>query len=35
MAWPELYRLNRQAVGANPGLIFPGMRLALRASGVN
>ncbi|WP_069816546.1 M23 family metallopeptidase [Streptomyces sp. TP-A0874] len=27
--WPSLYRANRQVVGADPDLIFPGQRLAL------
>lgn len=25
--WREFYRLNRQVIGANPNLIYPGMRL--------
>ncbi|MEU7186359.1 transglycosylase family protein [Streptomyces sp. NPDC045369] len=31
--WQEFYRLNRQVIGANPNLIHPGMRLAVRRSG--
>ncbi|MEV5595721.1 transglycosylase family protein [Streptomyces sp. NPDC052496] len=31
--WQEFYRLNRQVIGANPNLIYPGMRLAVRNSG--
>ena len=28
--WENLYRINRKTIGSNPGLIFPGQRLALR-----
>ncbi|WP_206503101.1 LysM peptidoglycan-binding domain-containing protein [Streptomyces chrestomyceticus] len=31
--WQEFYRLNRQVIGANPNLIYPGTRLAVRRSG--
>jgi nucleoid-associated protein YgaU len=27
--WSEVYKLNRQVVGANPGLIYPGQTLVL------
>ena len=27
--WENLYRINRKTIGSNPGLIFPGQRLAL------
>lgn len=27
--WQEFYRLNRKVIGANPDLIYPGMRLAV------
>lgn len=30
--WREFYRLNRKVIGANPHLIFPGMRLVLPRS---
>jgi murein DD-endopeptidase MepM/ murein hydrolase activator NlpD len=30
--WHQLYRDNRQAVGENPSLIFPGTKLVLRAA---
>ncbi len=33
LGWREFYRLNRQVIGANPHLIHPGMRLAVRHSG--
>ncbi|UKY55550.1 LysM peptidoglycan-binding domain-containing protein [Streptomyces inhibens] len=33
--WWEFYRLNRKVIGANPNLIFPGMRLAVPHSGGN
>ncbi|MFI0714313.1 transglycosylase family protein [Streptomyces inhibens] len=33
--WREFYRLNRKVIGANPNLIFPGMRLAVPHSGGN
>ncbi|MEU9112876.1 transglycosylase family protein [Streptomyces sp. NPDC048483] len=33
--WQEFYRLNRPVIGADPDLIYPGMRLAVRRSGVN
>jgi LysM repeat protein len=28
--WENLYRINRETIGKNPGLIFPGQRLTLR-----
>jgi len=28
--WENLYRINRDTIGRNPGLIYPGQRLALR-----
>jgi len=28
--WENLYRINRETIGKNPGLIYPGQRLALR-----
>lgn len=28
-AWVEIYRANRQVIGNNPGLIYPGQRLTL------
>jgi resuscitation-promoting factor RpfA len=28
--WQNLYRINRETIGKNPGLIYPGQRLALR-----
>lgn len=28
--WAKLYRMNKQTIGSNPGLIFPGQRLTLR-----
>ena len=28
--WEALYRINRETIGRNPGLIFPGQRLVLR-----
>ncbi|MFH8404085.1 transglycosylase family protein [Streptomyces sp. NPDC018019] len=31
--WQEFYRLNRQVIGANPDLIYPGMRLAVPRPG--
>ncbi|MFD7668513.1 transglycosylase family protein [Streptomyces sp. NPDC059788] len=31
--WQEFYRLNRQVIGANPNLIYPGMRLDVRRPG--
>ncbi|MBM4795817.1 LysM peptidoglycan-binding domain-containing protein [Streptomyces sioyaensis] len=30
--WQEFYRLNRKVIGANPNLIFPGMRLVVPRS---
>ncbi|KPC59679.1 transglycosylase family protein [Streptomyces chattanoogensis] len=33
--WQEFYRLNRAVIGADPDLIFPGMRLAVRRSGTS
>ncbi|MFC9229787.1 transglycosylase family protein [Streptomyces decoyicus] len=33
LGWREFYRLNRQVIGSNPHLIFPGMRLAVPRSG--
>ncbi|MBA3741554.1 LysM domain-containing protein, partial [Sporichthya sp.] len=27
LTWPELYRHNRQVVGANPNRLMPGMKL--------
>ena len=33
LGWQQFYRLNRQVIGANPHLIHPGMRLAVRHSG--
>ncbi|OKH99402.1 peptidoglycan-binding protein [Streptomyces sp. CB02923] len=30
--WQEFYRLNRQVIGANPNIIYPGTRLAVRNS---
>ncbi len=32
-AWPELYALNRDLIGPDPGLIEPGQRLVLPPSG--
>ncbi|GAA2305970.1 hypothetical protein Scani_21530 [Streptomyces caniferus] len=32
LGWQEFYRLNRRVIGANPHLIFPGMRLTVRNS---
>ena len=29
--WQKLYRINRDTIGKNPGLIFPGQRLVLRS----
>lgn len=31
--WRSLYEINREVVGADPDLIFPGQRLSLRPSG--
>ena len=28
--WENLYRINRETIGKNPGLIYPGQRLTLR-----
>lgn len=28
-SWSEIYRLNKQTVGSNPGLIYPGQKLEL------
>ncbi|MFJ9412816.1 transglycosylase family protein [Streptomyces sp. NPDC101227] len=33
--WQEFYRLNRPVIGADPDLIYPGMRLAVRRSDVS
>ncbi|MEW1748782.1 transglycosylase family protein [Streptomyces angustmyceticus] len=33
LGWQEFYRLNRRVIGANPHLIFPGLRLAVPHSG--
>ncbi|PBC86827.1 LysM domain-containing protein [Streptomyces sp. 2224.1] len=35
LGWREFYRLNRQVIGANPHLIFPGTRLAVPHSGAH
>jgi nucleoid-associated protein YgaU len=31
--WPELHRANRDVIGANPSLIFPGQILRLPPEG--
>lgn len=31
-SWVEIYRLNRQLVGKNPNLIYPGQQFTLSAS---
>lgn len=33
VSWPALYRLNRRAIGPEPDLIHPGLRLRLPTSG--
>ncbi|WP_411143438.1 transglycosylase family protein [Streptomyces sp. x-80] len=35
MDWQEFYRQNRRTIGADPNLIFPGMRLNVRHTGTD
>ncbi|MFH8588722.1 transglycosylase family protein [Streptomyces celluloflavus] len=35
MNWQDFYRRNRQEIGTDPNLIFPGMRLTVRHTGTD